>query len=212
MLRDSLETERMGVWMMMRRILPMLALSLLGCKAPPITRADRDMVYAGLLDSLAVRDSASLILLSHKMVQPWMADTSLSDAALSHVLIDSVGLPGVIVPSLVASLRRAPYELGPLPTRVPIAFDSFPPFSKAVRDSLLRHGEFRSGFERYRQAYPGARSLMRVSVIGFSGERRTAVVYVERTCGMLCGGGEWVILRRRSRRWRIVEELQAWVT
>ncbi|MDZ4775601.1 MAG: hypothetical protein SGJ23_02325 [Alphaproteobacteria bacterium] len=55
-------------------------------------------------------------------------------------------------------------------------------------------------------------SVWTFSPVGFSPDGQEAMFLVETYCGMLCGGGHFVLMRRENRKWREVAFSQAWIS
>jgi hypothetical protein len=66
------------------------------------------------------------------------------------------------------------------------------------------------GWKNFRRNYPNASSLVRFSPVAFEGN--VALVYVEATCGPLCGSGAVVLLERRNGEWHVVQDAQLWIS
>ncbi|HEU0053370.1 MAG TPA: hypothetical protein VFQ39_09345 [Longimicrobium sp.] len=66
------------------------------------------------------------------------------------------------------------------------------------------------GMAVLREAYPGARYVVTLSAVGFSADRRQAVVQVSGTCGMVCGEGGLLHLVRDGDRWKVAALLALW--
>lgn len=50
------------------------------------------------------------------------------------------------------------------------------------------------------------------SHVGFDRDRTQALVYVSYTCGGLCGDGQYVLLERSARGWRIARSVRSWIS
>lgn len=60
--------------------------------------------------------------------------------------------------------------------------------------------------------YPGSGGLVSLSVPGFNEDHTEALVYVAHMCGGLCGGGEFVILKKDRGRWVVDRTDELWVS
>lgn len=65
-----------------------------------------------------------------------------------------------------------------------------------VRDSDLPDGKFESYWESFYKKYPNSSGVLFFSQVGLNDRHDQAFVYVARTCGGLCGGGEYVLLNK----------------
>jgi hypothetical protein len=64
----------------------------------------------------------------------------------------------------------------------------------------------------FRARFPGAGGMVSFTRVGFSDNRRQALVEVSRSCGSLCGGGYNVLLEKQNGRWRVVQQINTWVS
>ena len=81
-----------------------------------------------------------------------------------------------------------------------------------VKDSDLPndgHGGFWSGFYK---KYPNSSGILFFSNVGFNDRHDQAFVYAGKTCGGLCGSGEYVLLRKINGKWEIQKESALWVS
>lgn len=204
-----------------RSVAPMMGLLLAfsGCAGSGRSREVREMdVYAAVLDTMAASGTRRLVVRPvHAAPIYWLTMESHgprhdSATAVKQLVADSV--PVELARDFVAVNRR-PDPLHTLPhTRMRVDFDTLPPLTDAVRDSITRTwtGRRWAGFEWYQRAYPGATARVALSHVGFSPDGTHALVYVEGYCGMLCGGGMIITLQRLDGRWRVVNEYSPWVT
>ena len=66
-------------------------------------------------------------------------------------------------------------------------------------------GSLLTGWERFHSAYPNADGYYAFSAIGFDKKRTLAAVYMEGICGVLCGSGEVLFLKRGLDGWSLVK-------
>jgi hypothetical protein len=57
-----------------------------------------------------------------------------------------------------------------------------------------------------------ARYIVRFSAVGFSTGKSEALVYVQWHCPGFCGGGEYVLLKRTTTGWRVLQSNLLWVS
>jgi hypothetical protein len=81
--------------------------------------------------------------------------------------------------------------------------------SRAVRDSLFVVCP--GGWPRFAGKYPDARGYITLSRVAFDPERSQALVYSEDRCGMGCGEGTFLFLRRIAGGWKVTKKLTVWV-
>ena len=81
-----------------------------------------------------------------------------------------------------------------------------------VRNSDLPNGEFEDFWSRFYKKYPNSPGLAYFSNVGFNDQHDQAFVYVGRSCGGLCGSGEYVLLNKVNGRWEILKEQELWVS
>ena len=81
-----------------------------------------------------------------------------------------------------------------------------------VRDSDLPHDEFGQFWSKFYKKFPNASGLLFFSEVGFNNRHDQAFVYAGRTCGGLCGSGEYVLLRKVNGKWEIQKEQGLWVS
>jgi len=67
------------------------------------------------------------------------------------------------------------------------------------------------GWKRFYRRYPGASGLMIFSDVGFSDDRRFAIVYVAWYSDSRRGEGRIVLLTRESNQWKVWQSLQVWI-
>ena len=65
---------------------------------------------------------------------------------------------------------------------------------------------------RFSQRFPNSSSLLSFSNVGFNDQHDQALVYVTRTCGGLCGGGGYVLLKKVNGKWEIQNEQTIWIS
>jgi hypothetical protein len=68
------------------------------------------------------------------------------------------------------------------------------------------------GWDEFHAAFPSAVGLKRVSLPAFTADRSRAVVYVEWTCGSLCGSGIYIEFVRDKDGWKVSQQEAAWIS
>ena len=81
-----------------------------------------------------------------------------------------------------------------------------------IEASLERETHIPPNWEGFRTRFPGAERLIRVSLPAFAPDQNTAVVYLESTCGGLCGTGFYIELTKAGTGWKISRRAAAWIS
>jgi hypothetical protein len=81
-----------------------------------------------------------------------------------------------------------------------------------VRDGDLPDGRFDNFWERFYKKYPNSSGLVYFSKVGFNDRHDQAFVYMGRSCGGLCGAGEYVLLNKVNGEWVVRNEQDLWVS
>ena|SRR5438445_728754 len=59
--------------------------------------------------------------------------------------------------------------------------------------------------------FPGSYGYLTFSAVAFSGDLSDALFYTEHICG-LCGGGEYVLMRKIEGSWAVINRYGTWVS
>jgi hypothetical protein len=65
---------------------------------------------------------------------------------------------------------------------------------------------------RYYEKYPNSTGFLRVSRVGFNSDANQAAFYISNHCGGLCGGGYFAIMEKVNSNWKVVQEMQVWIS
>jgi len=76
----------------------------------------------------------------------------------------------------------------------------------------LPDGSFENFWEKFYKKYPNSPGLVFFSKVGFNNRHDQAFVYVGRSCGGLCGAGEYVLLNKVNGEWEVLNEQNLWVS
>ena len=188
------------------------------CDPGRAERATREQaIHRAILDSLARADSASHFVMRPLTADPllWLSHRSsgaVPDSGAALRYLSELGIERELAVDFVAANAARDSLLLPRDLQVRLSLDTLPPLTPAERDAVWRRGGVGTGFERFRDAYPGARHRLALSHAGLSPDGAQAVVYVEVDCGLLCGGGTMLRLERMGEHWRIVESIPLWAT
>ena len=81
-----------------------------------------------------------------------------------------------------------------------------------VRNSDLPEDSFYDFWARFYKKYPNSSGIVFFSNVGFNERHDQAFVYVGRSCGGLCGAGEYVLLNKVNGQWVVKDEQDLWVS
>jgi hypothetical protein len=184
-----------------------------GC-APSIGAPRSDLqtndlaVYRAVLDSMFVSSADS------RLTQLVLRDSTgavRQENLFEHLVREFAQLPGADT-AAVRSLamrsreRHSLKELTRLALRVPITFAD-----QQILNSFPREDPEKFWAQFY-EKYPGSSGVIELSAIGYSPAQDLAIVRVDQGCGMLCGNGYIVAIRRVGGVWRIAAVQQTWVS
>jgi hypothetical protein len=66
------------------------------------------------------------------------------------------------------------------------------------------------GWKAFYKKYPGATGFTLLSRIGFDSAHDQALVYLGNSCGLLCGHGYLVVLRKHDGKWKVLKQGSIW--
>lgn len=158
-------------------------------------------VYAAAIDSIVRRAEGDEHLV---LISPTVGDGPEGMASVEAMRDDGDVPPDVRADFMAKNARRV--ALRPESLAVGIRVTIVP------RDSVIGlSNDPEEYWTRIRAKFPGAQSLVSVSRVGFSRDSSHALLYLDRTCGELCGTGWKIQLRRRSDgTWRILAADPVW--
>lgn len=81
-----------------------------------------------------------------------------------------------------------------------------------VRDSDLPDDRYDRFWAKFYNKYPTSSGLLFFSDVGFNDRHDQAFLYAGKTCGGLCGEGEYVLLRKVHGKWEILKEQGLWIS
>jgi len=81
-----------------------------------------------------------------------------------------------------------------------------------VKDSDLPDDGIDRFWTKFYKKFPKSPGILFFSDIGFNDRHDQAFVYAGKTCGGLCGEGEYVLLRKVNGKWEIQKEHDLWVS
>ena len=162
-------------------------------------------VYAAALDSLVLRAGGDKRIV---LLTPTVGDGPEGTASVEAVRDDADVPTDVRADFMRKNAVRVPLHADSLGLNVAVTVVAPESVSAlALRDRNDIEGHWDAIFA----AFPGARSLVHVSRVGFSGDSSRALLYLGRTCGDLCGTG-WKLqfARDSGALWRIVAAQPVW--
>jgi hypothetical protein len=81
-----------------------------------------------------------------------------------------------------------------------------------VKDSDFPDDGYDRFWTRFYKRYPNSSGILFFSDVGFNDRHDQAFLYAGKTCGGLCGAGEYVLLRKVNGKWEIQKEQALWVS
>jgi hypothetical protein len=179
-------------------------------------------------DRIALPDSAEYAVLSavvEHVVKPRDRMVVIEDST------QLIGGPWEPTDESLADTLAVPLEtIRALKTRNTARHPLNPAFRLAVPYRMISESELRAafgvrpgagwndadlvtGWDRLADRFPGLAGVVSVSRAAFAPDGTTALVYYAVGCGDLCGGGEYVALRRTADGgWRVIRSLDVWAS
>ena len=162
-------------------------------------------VYAAALDSLVLRAGGDKRIV---LLTPTVGDGPEGTASVEAMRDDADVPADVRADFMRKNTVRVPLHADSLGLNVAVTVvtpDSVGALALKDRNDIEGH------WDAIFAAFPGARSLVRVSRVGFSADSSRALLYLGRTCGDLCGTG-WKLqfARESGTPWRIVATQPVW--
>jgi len=64
------------------------------------------------------------------------------------------------------------------------------------------------------QRFPDNQNFEKISIsqLGFNFSKTEAILYFDRSCAGLCGGGGYILMRKVDGVWRIVDKHYTWIS
>lgn len=72
---------------------------------------------------------------------------------------------------------------------------------KIVSGETIKSMVEKNNWEEFYNRYPNSGGYIGLSAVGFNEDKTIAVVYVAHSCGQLCGGGRYHVLRKKDGKW-----------
>jgi hypothetical protein len=102
------------------------------------------------------------------------------------------------------------------------AYELSDQFNLDVKITFITSGEIKKmfqksfgnpdGWETFHRRYPTANGMITLSRVGFNEDRSQALIFVGYGCGWLCGGGDYVLLKKKDGAWKIEAKSMTWVS
>lgn len=159
-------------------------------------------VYAAVLDSFFVKPGIRQLLVRPRTVT---GVGHIDDVDYANGLAGLAPLPAGLQADF--ERHRAEQQVIPsIPTRVPITIYQ-PGFA-----AFLPRNDPDAFWKAFEQRFPGANGILALSPVGFSADRRAALVMVDYACGGLCGGTVYYLVEIRGRRWVVTRQAEVRVS
>jgi hypothetical protein len=68
------------------------------------------------------------------------------------------------------------------------------------------------GLDESHRLYPKSQGFMTLSRIGFNPKKSQALLYIGNLCGGLCGSGQFFLLAKEGKSWKIQNVATVWVS
>lgn len=81
----------------------------------------------------------------------------------------------------------------------------------AIDSTFERDSRKPAGWDNFYQQFPGSSGFVKVSLPAFTSAGDHAVVLVESGCGLLCGQGLYIELRKEQDAWKVSRLETAWI-
>ena len=81
-----------------------------------------------------------------------------------------------------------------------------------ARAAFVNRSDLGTKPSEFETRFPNNLGFFVVSRVGLNLNKTEALLYVERFCGGLCGGGEYVLLRKVDGVWHVVDHRSTWVS
>jgi hypothetical protein len=81
-----------------------------------------------------------------------------------------------------------------------------------ARAAFVNPSDLRIKADDFEARFPNSFGFFVVSHVGLNLNKTEALLYVEHFCGGLCGGGNYVLMRKTNGVWHVVDHHQTWVS
>jgi hypothetical protein len=83
---------------------------------------------------------------------------------------------------------------------------SYQDFRQIIKEGLPEE------WSLFYEMYPAAAGFISLSKVGFNKDRTQAIVYMQTSCGFLCGAGEYILLTKSENKWKVSIIHGCWTT
>ena len=161
-------------------------------------------VYAAVLTGLFTKDpSRFIVLVDETHADRWEADAE--NFAFRNILETLKPLSD----ATLADYRAKNREVAQVKEHPRFKF-KYRLIEKREWSEIFKDGA--SGWDAFYQKFSGSIGYVRLSRVGFNARRTEAFVYVENSCGGLCGSGTYVLLLKAGDVWKIHKQATAWLS
>jgi len=82
------------------------------------------------------------------------------------------------------------------------------PMTQRTARNIFKSGSWNEFYKRH----PNSEGVIVLSRVGFNAGMNQALLYIDHTCGGLCGTGHYVLLEKSHGAWRVVKREMVWVS
>ena len=99
------------------------------------------------------------------------------------------------------------HEANKVPWLLQPKFDTSVSYQLVSRASIERIFKEKgvAGWQDFYAKYPGSGGAISMSAVGFNADKTIAIVYMGHSCGGLCGGGRYHVLRKTDGKWSEID-------
>jgi hypothetical protein len=170
-----------------------------GCRlTPPVASSSSSHGSSESIDDQDVYEVYRSVLGSPKRQKVMLADQTINYQPCDF---DRASQRNILVREAVADFRSQNAKPRPLNREI-LKMDPKIEFISGVElDQMFSAGPS-EGWSSFHKAHPDAEGFVSLSAVGFSRDRTFAIVYMENTCGSLCGRDFLLKLTKISGKWR----------
>lgn len=152
------------------------------------------------------------------MLLPWSTTVVFIDSTITIDVNDSeAGCPALPLDSTEARSIRADFERLNS-RRYEICASSIPVargkvvFSDSAFNAPFKKYDIVDVWDAFREMYRSSFGVLSFSRVAFDSKGNYALVYADLQCGALCGSGEWMLMHKEGREWKVVKRYLVWIS
>lgn len=115
-----------------------------------------------------------------------------------------------VTPALLEAWLAANDHAMPLARRFSLKVD-YRLLDARQRAELFTATDPAAGWAKFRERFPTAPGLLRLSRAAFDPDQRRALAYIEYTCGPACGSGRLIRAERKGQGWQVLSGELIWI-